>query len=156
MRQSKTYELADITNRLFALIIDGIIVGIFGGVLGISVSLIEFAGPLGFLLGAGYQWYFLTQQNGRTPGKMIMGLQVIKTDGTKITDAEAVLRYVGYLINTPIILLGWLWAMFDGRNQGWHDKIANTYVVKYVKSVDTDDVLYYEEKKKKRKNDEYM
>jgi uncharacterized RDD family membrane protein YckC len=26
--------------------------------------------------------------------------------------------------------IGWVWALFDDNRQGWHDKIAETYVVK--------------------------
>jgi len=26
--------------------------------------------------------------------------------------------------------IGWAWALFDDSRQGWHDKIAETYVVK--------------------------
>ena len=127
--ESRTYELADISERFIALLIDGIIVSIVGGVIGVGGAGFGGGSVLGFIVGVGYQWYFLTQQNGQTPGKMMMNLRVIKTDGTPISDAEAVLRYVGYYINN-IFMLGWIWALFDSNNQGWHDKIASTYVVK--------------------------
>ncbi|HNR59128.1 MAG TPA: RDD family protein [Methanothrix sp.] len=26
-------------------------------------------------------------------------------------------------------LLGYIWVLFDKKRQGWHDKIAGTYVV---------------------------
>lgn len=128
--ETRTYELADIGERFIALVIDSLIIGFVGGLVGVGGNALWGGGILGFILGAGYQWYFLTQQNGQTPGKMIMNLRVIKVDGTPISDAEAVLRYVGYLINSPIFMLGWLWATWDPNNQGWHDKIARTYVVK--------------------------
>lgn len=127
--ETRTYELADIGERFIALIIDNIILGVVGGIIGASSGWGS-GGVFGFIIGAGYQWYFLTQQNGQTPGKMLMGIRVIKVDGTRITDAEAVLRFVGYYINSVIIGLGWIWAFFDSNNQGWHDKIARTYVVK--------------------------
>lgn len=131
MNNEQVHELADISDRFIALIIDTIIVSIIGGIIGAgSGNLFTGGSAIGFLIGAGYQWYFLTQQYGQTPGKMAMDLRVIKTDGTKISDADAVMRYIGYMINTPIILLGWLWAFVDGNNQGWHDKLASTYVVK--------------------------
>ena len=43
---------------------------------------------------------------------------------------QAVVRYIGYYINTLVLLLGWLWAIVDGNNQGLHDKLAGTIVVK--------------------------
>ncbi len=65
---------------------------------------------------------------GRTPGKMLFGLQVISADGTPISFGIAFLRAVGYLVSI-IIFLGFIWAAFDKRKQGWHDKIAGTVVI---------------------------
>jgi uncharacterized RDD family membrane protein YckC len=31
-----------------------------------------------------------------------------------------------------LFLVGYLWVAVDRRKQGWHDKIADTYVVKKV------------------------
>jgi len=140
--QTRTYELADIGDRAIALAIDTILVSIVGSIIGVGGGAALFGGSLAsFILGVAYQWYFLTQQNGQTPGKMFMKLQVIKTDGTKISDADAVLRYVGYLINSPILLLGWIWATIDDNKQGWHDKIASTYVVKLAPVNNRDEVF---------------
>jgi uncharacterized RDD family membrane protein YckC len=135
---SVSYELADTGTRLIALIIDGIILAVVGGILvgaGRGVG-----GGLTFIIGIAYNWYFWTRNNGQTPGKMLMNIRVIKTDGTPIKDMDAVLRYVGYYINSFIIGLGWLWALADSNKQGWHDKIANTYVVKAEKRKNTLDI----------------
>ncbi|MFW5692211.1 MAG: RDD family protein [Chloroflexota bacterium] len=130
-QETRTYELASYTERIIALIIDSLIVGAIGGALGAGGGSWFLGGSLiGFLIGAGYQWYFLTRQNGQTFGKMVMNIQVIKTDGTPISDAEAIFRYIGYLINTPLLMIGWLWAFVDDKRQGFHDKLANTYVIK--------------------------
>lgn len=45
-------------------------------------------------------------------------------------DADAIVRVIGYYIGGAILLLGFLWALWDPNRQGWHDKLANTYVVK--------------------------
>ncbi len=124
-----SYELAGTGRRFIALIIDSIVFSIVGGIIGLNLDLIG-GGFISIILGAGYQWYFLTQHNGQTIGKMLLNIRVIKVDGSKINDADAIMRYIGYLINSPIILLGWLWAFWDDNRQGWHDKIARTYVVK--------------------------
>jgi uncharacterized RDD family membrane protein YckC len=42
---------------------------------------------------------------------------------------RAALRYVGYVISTLVCYIGLIWAAFDSRKQGWHDKIASTVVV---------------------------
>jgi uncharacterized RDD family membrane protein YckC len=67
---------------------------------------------------------------GRTPGKMLLGLRVIQASGDPMTPGIAFLRWVGYLISGPVFCLGFLWIAFDGRKQGWHDKIAATLVVR--------------------------
>lgn len=66
--------------------------------------------------------------SGRTPGKMILGLQVITDQGQPLTFGIAFLRSVGYFISN-ILYLGFLWVAFDKKKQGWHDKIAGTVVI---------------------------
>ena len=123
-------NLAPLGSRLVALIIDYIILAIIGALLG-SLTGEEILGiGSGFIFGVIYNWYFWTQNRGQTPGKMVMGIRVVKTDGSPINTLEAVVRYIGYHINTLIILLGWIWAIFDGKKQGWHDKLAGTVVVR--------------------------
>jgi uncharacterized RDD family membrane protein YckC len=68
---------------------------------------------------------------GRTPGKMLLGLRVIQASGDPISPGIAFLRWVGYLISGPLFCLGFLWVAFDGRKQGWHDKIAATLVIRW-------------------------
>ncbi len=122
------YELADVGTRFIALFIDGIILGIITGVLtrgGLAVG-----GFASFIVGVIYYWYFLTQNNGQTPGKRIMGIRVIKVNGEPLQAADVIVRYIGYYINSIVFMLGWIWAFFDKDNQGWHDKLAGTYVVK--------------------------
>jgi uncharacterized RDD family membrane protein YckC len=66
---------------------------------------------------------------GRTPGKMLLGLQVLCADGTPLSFGIAFLRAVGYLISGALFNIGFIWAAFDKRKQGWHDKIAGTIVI---------------------------
>ena len=152
MQSQRTYELASIGERFLALVIDSMVVGFIGGIVGVGGNALWGGGILGFILGAAYQWYFLTQQNGQTPGKMLMNIRVIKTNGTPISDTDAILRYVGYLINSPIIMLGWIWALMDNKNQGWHDKIAGTYVVKAEQSSEADVIVSKREVKVKNED----
>jgi len=66
---------------------------------------------------------------GRTPGKMLLGLQVVSEDGTPISFGIAFLRAVGYLVSGALFNLGFIWVAFDKRKQSWHDKIAGTVVI---------------------------
>ncbi|HVU12035.1 MAG TPA: RDD family protein [Phototrophicaceae bacterium] len=121
-------ELADTGTRFVALIIDGIILGIITGVLtrtGLAVG-----GVASFVVGIIYQWYFLTQNNGQTPGKRVMGIRVVKVNGEPLQAADVIVRYVGYYIDSIVFMIGWLWALIDRDRQCWHDKLAGTFVVR--------------------------
>ena len=125
--ETASYELADIGTRFAALFIDGAILSIIG-----SAGFLTMRGVgLGtsFIIGIVYTWFFLTRNHGQTPGKMLMKIRVIKIDGSPINDSDAVIRYIGYFVN-HFFFIGWLWALVDDNRQGWHDKMAQTYVVK--------------------------
>lgn len=130
MNETRTYELAGMMERVIAFMIDSAIVGAIGGFIGFGTNFFWGGGLFGFLIGGAYQWYFLTRQDGQTIGKLMLGLRVVKEDGTPFTDGEAIIRYFGYILNSAVFMLGWLWAFVDDKNQGLHDKIAHTYVVK--------------------------
>ena len=66
---------------------------------------------------------------GQTPGKMLLGLQVVSVDGARISFGVAFLRASAYFISFIIYLLGFIWVAFDKKKQGWHDKIAGTVVI---------------------------
>jgi uncharacterized RDD family membrane protein YckC len=136
--------LADPAARLVAFIIDLILTSILGGIVGaiggifFGLTAVEpslqnlqmFSLVLSLLVLAGYNIYFLTTQNGQTPGKRLVNIRIVKKDGSKLTAADAFLRnVVGYLISNLVFWLGFVWIMVDKDRQGWHDKIVNTVVV---------------------------
>jgi len=116
-------------RRLVAVIIDGVILGAITGVLMAIFGAQQAASWLGSIIGIIYVIGFWTWR-GQTPGKMVMGIKIIKTDGSPIGIGRAILRYVGYLVSTIIICIGYLMIAWDSKKQGLHDKIAGTYVVK--------------------------
>lgn len=65
---------------------------------------------------------------GQTPGKRLMGLRIVRTDGERITLGAAIRRWVGYWLSA-ILFLGYLWVLVDDRRQALHDKLAGTLVV---------------------------
>ena len=67
---------------------------------------------------------------GQTPGKMIVGIKVIRSDKNPLTLWDSALRYCGYLVCILSLFVGFIWVAFDKEKQGFHDKIADTYVVK--------------------------
>ena len=66
-----------------------------------------------------------------TPGKMMMGLKVISLgEQQKLSVGQSIGRYLGYYPSMIVLFIGFFWIAFDDRKQGWHDKIANTAVIK--------------------------
>ena len=66
-----------------------------------------------------------------TPGKMAIGAQIVdaRTLGPP-SFGQLLIRYVGYFISTIPLFLGLIWVGIDPRKQGWHDKLANTVVIR--------------------------
>ena len=148
------YKFAGFWRRLIAFSIDNTIIIIIFSVLSIIAAtayvlgaissnsdawLVDLADPTSSLsiMFISCLLYFVTilfyftyfhGTTGRTPGKMLLGLQVVSADGTPVTFGTAFLRAVGYFISF-IYFLGFIWAAFDKRKQGWHDKIAGTVVI---------------------------
>ena len=75
-------------------------------------------------------WSSIT--GGQTLGMRILGLRVVGRTMTPISLGTALLRWVGIVISAAVLLLGLIWVAFDPRKQGWHDKIAGTFVVRDV------------------------
>ena len=120
--------------RLVSYIIDYTVFGflriIFDMVLGTTFSVAhDPKESLIFLLIAlGYFTYFFG--NGQTLGMKLVKIKLCRTDGTyPIGYARGFLRGIGMLISVLVIGLGFFWILIDKNKQGWHDKIADTYVV---------------------------
>ena len=72
-----------------------------------------------------------TAVRGQTPGKMAVGIRVVGEDDRPPGLGTALLREtVGRLVSTIPFYLGFLWMAWDTGKQGWHDKIAFTWVVR--------------------------
>ncbi|HTP25298.1 MAG TPA: RDD family protein, partial [Anaeromyxobacteraceae bacterium] len=68
---------------------------------------------------------------GQTPGKMLLGLKVVRTDGEAVGFGRALVRWLGQCLSLLLLGLGFLMVAFSGRKQGLHDKIAGTYVIRH-------------------------
>ena len=64
-----------------------------------------------------------------TAGKRIMHLQVVDADGQNVGLSRLFTRHTCYFISAPLLLMGFISVLFDDYSQGWHDKIAGTYVI---------------------------
>jgi uncharacterized RDD family membrane protein YckC len=80
-----------------------------------------------FVLYAGYFVYFWGM--GQTPAQRWFHIYVADANtGRAIGFGRAALRLVGYVLSVLACDIGLIWAAFDPRKQGWHDKLANTVV----------------------------
>ena len=137
--------------RLVAYIIDAVIIFIPTFVIGLVIGLIAAASAgaannssnanaiagsgasvvvdlIAFVITVGYFVYFWGK--GQTIGMRVFHLRVADAiTGQPIGYGRAALRYLGYIISGIVCYIGLIWAAFDGRKQGWHDKIANTVVL---------------------------
>jgi uncharacterized RDD family membrane protein YckC len=67
--------------------------------------------------------------SGQTPAKRVLGIKVTRADGEPLSVGGAFVRYIGYLVSSVALAIGFVWVAFDKKRQGWHDKLAGTYVV---------------------------
>jgi uncharacterized RDD family membrane protein YckC len=121
-------EKAGFWIRFAASVIDSVLFIIVGFVLG---AVLDTAGNgVGVLISIAYFTYF-EGSSGQTVGKMACNIRVIDdTSGGSIGYGRAFLRWIGRILSTIPILLGYFWMLWDDRKQCWHDKIANDVVVR--------------------------
>lgn len=67
---------------------------------------------------------------GQTLGKKVFGLRVVHISGRSLGFSQAFVRWVGYILCALTLNIGFLWIVFDKNKQGWHDRIANSFVVR--------------------------
>lgn len=124
-------KYASFGKRLLSYLIDGLIIAAIGAVAGVVIGILglEILGNIiGVPIAIGYFGYFWTS-TGATIGKSVLKLKVVDADGNLISWGGAILRYVGYIVSAVALMLGFIWIIFDAKNQGWHDKIAGTFVI---------------------------
>jgi uncharacterized RDD family membrane protein YckC len=72
----------------------------------------------------------LTASAGGSVGKLLTGLKVVRPDNRRISFWRAVLRnHIGYFVSGLAVWAGFFWIFKDEEHRGWHDMIADTYVV---------------------------
>jgi uncharacterized RDD family membrane protein YckC len=82
---------------------------------------------LNFIVYVAYYMTFWTL-SGQTPGKFIMGLRVVATDGSAVRPGYASRRLIAYWLSVPLFW-GFLVTLIDDRRQDFPDKFARTFVI---------------------------
>lgn len=67
---------------------------------------------------------------GGTLGKRVAGLRVLTREGERPGTGQLVARLLGRIVSALPALLGFLWVGWDPRKQTWHDRLADTVVVR--------------------------
>ena len=141
-------RLAGVLRRFGAVLLDGLLVWLVtlpSAAFGMTVawngmeptpgvlSTLGLVAVLTYVALMGYMAYALVQLGqGRSPGKKLLGLRVVYIEtGRPAGFWRMMLReVVGKWVSGVVLYLGYLWAIWDEKHQGWHDKIANTVVVR--------------------------
>jgi uncharacterized RDD family membrane protein YckC len=67
-----------------------------------------------------------------TPGKLVTGIRVVHAEtGERLTFAQAVIRYLGYIVSFVPLLIGYFWMLRNPRKQTWHDLLAKSVVIRH-------------------------
>ncbi|MEZ4503187.1 MAG: RDD family protein [Dehalococcoidia bacterium] len=143
------YELAGFWVRVGALLVDWIVQAIVAFAIFFVIGLaftdwdqvdagassdetLGVAGAIGWLLyilfSVSYYWWGYAR--GATPGKQALGLRIIRGDGSNPGIGAGFARLIGTWVSGVAVGLGYLWVAWDAKKQAWHDKMADTYVVR--------------------------
>ncbi len=145
--------------RFLAYLIDTVIVSIMGGIV-LSVILVVFPNALpGLQRNASFQevmqsalspqtsadwslfyisiiffmlyWTIATGWAGRTLGKAVFRLKVVRTDGSSLGYGRALIRWlVFFLVLWPTAGIGHIIIVFNPDRRGLHDIVCDTRVIK--------------------------
>ncbi len=137
--------------RFVAKLIDGIILYIINIPVGMMMGFGMFGGPkfdrnnpniaaifgmialaqiISIAINVAYVWFFLSRYEA-TPGKMALGLKVVRADGSRLSTGRIIGRYFAELVSGMIMLIGYIMAAFDEpEKRSLHDRICDTRVIK--------------------------
>jgi uncharacterized RDD family membrane protein YckC len=65
----------------------------------------------------------------RTPGKALMGLEVVSEDGTAPGFGQVVVRRLTLVFSGPLQVIDWVFALFNDERQRAVERLARTMVV---------------------------
>lgn len=136
--------------RSLAFLVDAVLVALLatGGAMLVDLA-VQIGGMISSAPEAGLEWLNTTASSllvvlialcyftlfvglrGQTPGKMLLGLKIIRTTGEEVGYGRALVRWIGQCLSLLPLGLGFLMIAFSRRKQALHDKLAGTYVVRH-------------------------
>jgi uncharacterized RDD family membrane protein YckC len=118
--------LATIIDSIILMIPLGIIIGIVANADPIMAYRINQLSNIFIIILVIFLWL---KWGGRTPGKKIMGIKILKKDYTELDFKAAILRYIGYFFSTILFCIGYIMVGVREDKKGLHDLIGGTVVV---------------------------
>ncbi len=116
------YAVAGFASRLGSVVLDIILVAIVSALLDLET---------GFVVALLLAYHIaLWTWKGTTIGGIICQVRVVRTDGGAVLFTDALVRGLATVFSVVVAGLGWLWILWDPDRQAWHDKIADTFVVR--------------------------
>jgi uncharacterized RDD family membrane protein YckC len=83
------------------------------------------------VLGIACVYFIVGNSLGQTVGKTIVGIKAVKeVDGSRPGLGWGTVRTLGYGVSAVASCLGFCFAAWDDKYQGWHDTLARTIVVR--------------------------
>jgi uncharacterized RDD family membrane protein YckC len=117
-------------RRFAAALLDGILLGIVQAIIGVLIDSPGAVYGLSTIISYGYYVALEGGPRGQTLGKMALGIRVVDFNtGNSIGYARALVRQLVKIVSGIVLLLGYLWMLWDREKQCWHDKAANSVVV---------------------------
>jgi uncharacterized RDD family membrane protein YckC len=128
--------------RFVAMIIDSIVLDIVQYAILIPLGLASFGASaerspessglvLLFVLALNIGYYVVFWAlYGATPGKMALGLKVVRPDGGELSLGQSIGRYFGYMVSSIILGFGFFMAGWDDENRALHDRMCGTRVIR--------------------------
>ncbi len=78
-----------------------------------------------------WNFTFLVGTTGQSWGRRVVGLKVVSIEGGPIGFWRSLGRNLfAAFVSGPLLYLGFLWVIWDGEKQAWHDKVFRTYVLR--------------------------
>jgi uncharacterized RDD family membrane protein YckC len=81
------------------------------------------------LVAIAYEVFFIRKYDA-TPGKMALGLNLLRADGSKLSVGRIIGRYFAYLVSCLTLAIGFIIAGFDDEKRSLHDRMCDTRVIK--------------------------
>ena len=121
-------EAAGFWRRFGGALIDGIVVGIVDTVLRLLLG--GAGAALGILVSFAYYTYF-HGTTGQTPGDAALGIKVLDIETREVIGYQrAFVRCLVSIVSGLVLVIGYLWMLWDPRKQTWHDKAAGSLPIR--------------------------